>query len=173
VIVAIPITAGRSSRGIVNNQNGSIHRVETLDTLRGVAILLVVLMHVSISYRPPGFLSQTITVIGNQGVQLFFLVSAYTMCMTWDARISERKQALKFYIRRLMRIAPLYWTAIVFYRLVQPDMTENVGAEAFVLNALLLHGFWPTAINSVVPGGWSIAVEVTFYLLFPLGPVIA
>ena len=31
----------------------------------------------------------------------------------------------------------------------------------------LLHGFWPNTINSIVPGGWSIADEVIFYILFP------
>lgn len=32
---------------------------------------------------------------------------------------------------------------------------------------LFLHGLWPDTINSVVPGGWSIAVEMSFYLLVP------
>lgn len=36
------------------------------------------------------------------------------------------------------------------------------------VTALFLHGFHPETINSVVPGGWSIAVEMTFYLVFPL-----
>jgi peptidoglycan/LPS O-acetylase OafA/YrhL len=38
----------------------------------------------------------------------------------------------------------------------------------YVLTFLLLHGFSPEAINRVVPGGWSIGVEWTFYLCFPL-----
>ena len=33
--------------------------------------------------------------------------------------------------------------------------------------AFFLHGLHPEAINSVIPGGWSIAVEMTFYLFFP------
>jgi len=35
------------------------------------------------------------------------------------------------------------------------------------ITALFLHGFHPETINSVVPGGWSVAVEMTFYLIFP------
>jgi len=35
------------------------------------------------------------------------------------------------------------------------------------VTALFLHGLHPETINSVVPGGWSIAVEMTFYLVFP------
>lgn len=35
------------------------------------------------------------------------------------------------------------------------------------VTALFLHGFHPETINSVVPGGWSVAVEMTFYFIFP------
>ena len=37
-----------------------------------------------------------------------------------------------------------------------------------ILTALFLHGWHPETINSVVPGGWSIAAETSFYLLLPL-----
>ncbi|UFW43506.1 hypothetical protein BcanWSM471_10700 [Bradyrhizobium sp. WSM471] len=37
-----------------------------------------------------------------------------------------------------------------------------------ILTATFLHGFWPDSVNSVVPGDWSIAAEMTFYLVFPL-----
>jgi peptidoglycan/LPS O-acetylase OafA/YrhL len=37
-----------------------------------------------------------------------------------------------------------------------------------IANALLVHSVLPSAINSVVPGGWSIGVEVAFYFVFPL-----
>ncbi len=37
-----------------------------------------------------------------------------------------------------------------------------------LLTALFLHGFHPETIDSVVPGGWSIAVEMTFYSILPL-----
>ena len=37
-----------------------------------------------------------------------------------------------------------------------------------LLNLSFLHGWFPTAINSVVPGGWSVGVEMMFYLLVPL-----
>jgi peptidoglycan/LPS O-acetylase OafA/YrhL len=43
-----------------------------------------------------------------------------------------------------------------------------VGIRQIVLSALLLHGFWPDTMSSVVPGGWSVADEVIFYALFPL-----
>ena len=38
----------------------------------------------------------------------------------------------------------------------------------FLVTATYTHGWTPESINSVVPGGWSIAVEMTFYLCLPL-----
>jgi peptidoglycan/LPS O-acetylase OafA/YrhL len=38
----------------------------------------------------------------------------------------------------------------------------------YLLTAVCLHGFHPDSMNSVVPGGWTIAVEASFYLVAPL-----
>ncbi|MGF6600325.1 peptidoglycan/LPS O-acetylase OafA/YrhL [Paraburkholderia sp. GAS448] len=42
------------------------------------------------------------------------------------------------------------------------------GATDILLNVLFLHALSPTAINNVVPGGWSIGVGMLFYLIAPL-----
>ncbi len=60
-------------------------RLASLDACRGVAILMVIAFHVSITYRPVSWLGR-LTALGNLGVQLFFLVSAVTMCLMWDLR---------------------------------------------------------------------------------------
>src|SRR5262249_22075965 len=48
-----------------------------------------------------------------------------------------------------------------------PNAPHGIGPAQVILTALFLHGFWPDSINSVVPGDWSIAAEMTFYLVFP------
>jgi len=58
----------------------------------------------------------------------------------------------------------MFWLAIPFFLLL-----TGKGAPAWEVatTALFVHGFHPQTINSVVPGGWSIAVEMTFYAVFP------
>lgn len=142
----------------------SVSRLGSLDTLRGIAIVLVISFHTSLHYPKLAHGGRLLGVIQNQGVQLFFLVSAYTMCLMWDARAGERRPILSFYARRLCRIAPLYWLGILFYSFWNgPAPIGDV-----VANAVLVHSFIPSAINSVVPGGWSIGVEVAFYAAFPV-----
>jgi exopolysaccharide production protein ExoZ len=148
----------------MESREGNLSRLGSLDMLRGIAILLVILLHTAISFPSRFGHARPLTVIENQGVQLFFLVSAYTMGVMWHARHAETHRSIKFYIRRLCRIAPLYWVAIVAYGLLRGFRP----VDDTILNVLLLHSVSPTAINSVVPGGWSIGVEIFFYWFFPL-----
>ncbi|NDY93899.1 acyltransferase family protein [Ideonella livida] len=144
-------------------------RLDSLDMLRGVAIFMVVAFHVSIPFGLPAALT-TVASLGNAGVQLFFLISAWTMCHMWVQRQGEPQAAARFYLRRFFRIAPLFWLAMVFYnglRAWQTGHLGEVGPLDLVLTALFLHPFSVHAINLAVPGGWSIGVEMCFYLLFP------
>ena len=147
-------------------------RLSSLDTCRGVAILMVVAFHVSLIYRPTEGLGR-LAAIGYLGVQLFFLVSAVTMCLMWEQRREETQRTLKFYIRRFLRIAPLFWFAIVFYTLAWHVSPAGGGLQGITwfqvaVTSIFLHPFFPSAINSVVPGGWSIGIEMGFYAVFPL-----
>ncbi|KRR24752.1 acyltransferase [Bradyrhizobium lablabi] len=149
-------------------------RNQSLDLLRGVAILLVVLVHCQEESTGvvPG-LSWFARNYGGLGVQLFFIISGYTMMLTFGDRL-DLVAARSFYIRRFFRIAPLFWVAIVFYLLatrgrgITNFAPDGVGVSEVLLTFFFLHSCSVTAYNSVVPGGWSIAVEMQFYLLFPL-----
>lgn len=147
----------------MESREGQAVRLGSLDTLRGVAILAVIIFHSAVISSAGIVRSALWTAVMNQGVQLFFLVSAYTMCTMWGARRTERHRAANFYIRRLCRIAPLYWAAIVLYGF----MLGWRPLADIAANAVFVHSAVPSAINSVVPGGWSIGVEVAFYLAFP------
>lgn len=145
-------------------------RLESLDTLRGIAVFMVIAFHVSIPFTTTGLFSQVL-LLGNSGVQLFFLISAITMCYMWERRQGESFPTRKFYVRRAFRIAPPFWFALLFYtgvKLLSPSGLGDISGLDFILTTLFLHGFSIHAINLAVPGGWSIAVEMSFYLIFPL-----
>lgn len=141
-----------------------------IDALRGYAILLVIFVH---SSQMIGGLQGYVYQIGDQGargVQLFFVASAITLCMSYHRRTDG---VGAFYIRRLFRIAPMFWLAIIYFTLkdgvgprgLEPD---GIGATHIILTTLFAHGFLPSTFSSVVPGGWSIAVEMMFYAVFPI-----
>lgn len=139
-------------------------RLGSLDTLRGIAILMVVAVHTTLAYPRLLFSYSIPLAVENFGVQLFFLVSAFTMCIMWERRSAELHRPVNFYIRRICRIAPLYWSALVLYSTINGWRP----IKDVLANVFLLHSIVQSANNSVVPGGWSIGVEVAFYLVFPL-----
>jgi peptidoglycan/LPS O-acetylase OafA/YrhL len=147
-----------------------------LDAVRGFAFLSVILLHAGLCVGP--FPGSAFLLEGGYGVQLFFLASAITLCQSMSARNKvDRFPVGFFYLRRLFRIAPLFWTAMACYWIfpsVMPAFWQaqwaplGVRPSYFFLTAIFLHGWHPYTFNSIVPGGWSIAVEMTFYIFFPL-----
>jgi peptidoglycan/LPS O-acetylase OafA/YrhL len=66
----------------------------------------------------------------------------------------------------------MFWIAIIFFLWLNgtgPSIyaPDGIGLRHVLMTALLVHGFWPDTVTSVVPGGWSVADEVIFYVLFP------
>jgi peptidoglycan/LPS O-acetylase OafA/YrhL len=148
---------------------GPITRYGYIDALRGYAILMVIAVHTSHLFSDLSAPLATVVAQGARGVQLFFITSALALCFSWTAR---KESASSFYARRVFRIAPMFWLAIIFFvwlygtgpRVFAPD---GIGSRHIAMTALFLHGFWPDTISSVVPGGWSVADEAIFYALFP------
>lgn len=144
-----------------------------IDALRGLAILAVILVHSGQSVAPASVFLQAVMESGARGVQLFYVASAMTLCMSWQARSSREHGPLRnFFIRRLFRIAPMFYLAIAGYFCLyglSPRYYAPNGIEWWYLplTALFLNGFHPETITSVVPGGWSIVVEMTFYVVLP------
>lgn len=144
-----------------------------VDSLRGLAIVGVMMVHVI--FWIPHFHGRMRAVVfqGDYGVQLFFVVSAFTLFWSLRSRkTQERRPLLAFYARRFFRIAPLFWFAIVFY-LIWPLPSRLHWAPAGIhwpevlATVFFVHGWWPTSFDGVVPGGWSIGAEVMFYLCIP------
>jgi peptidoglycan/LPS O-acetylase OafA/YrhL len=145
-------------------------RYRYIDAMRGYALLGVIAVHAGQNVPALSAPMQRLTATGAFGVQLFFVASALTLLLSWRARAEG---IWAFFVRRLFRVAPMFWLAIGFYlwlygfrpRYAAPNGITGADVAA---TATFLHGFFPRRINSVVPGGWSIAAEMSFYLIFPM-----
>jgi peptidoglycan/LPS O-acetylase OafA/YrhL len=155
----------------------SVEKLDYIDILRGIAILMVMLVHTSQAVNGVSQLVGDVARYGQMGVQLFFVASAYTLCFSRIKRAGEKKPLIAFWIRRFFRIAPLYYVAIFVYFLAESNMHilalikmpySLYNFETISANILFVHGFVLSANNNIVPGGWSIGTEMAFYLLFPL-----
>jgi peptidoglycan/LPS O-acetylase OafA/YrhL len=155
-------------------------RLVALDIGRAIAIFGVVAVHLSpwISNLPIWLLLPAKS--GEYGVQLFFVISAYTICKSLsDERYRGFQSSTliqRFYLKRFARIVPLYYVGIILYGFLDLIAMKTVHSRVLsvhdawdiLANVLFVHAFVPTAINSVVPGGWSIGVEMAFYAVAPV-----
>lgn len=154
-----------------------------IDLLRGLAILMVLACHVAASVPGLSMPVATLGKFGQMGVQLFFVASAYTLCLSWQRSGDDAPHVWRFYLRRFFRIAPLYYFGIVLFAGIhfglqwETESAAQTGTglqwapytpSAIAANVGFVHGFVPGAHNAIVPGGWSIGTEMAFYALFPL-----
>jgi peptidoglycan/LPS O-acetylase OafA/YrhL len=110
--------------------------------------------------------------VGTVGVPVFFLLSAYliTELLLRERDDTGRVAVGRFYIRRILRIWPLYFLVLLsgfgVAQLVKQHFTSSM-----LLWYLLLCGNWNTVLLGYLPLGlgalWSIGVEEQFYLIWP------
>lgn len=149
-------------------------KYDFIDALRGIAVASVVLVHTGRQAMPPSAALRAAMNQGAAGVQLFFVVSALTLCLSWASRSRHEARPLRnFLIRRVVRVAPMFYVAIALYLALHglaPGYwaPNGIHAPSVAATALFVHGLHPETINAVVPGGWSVAAEMGFYAILAL-----
>jgi peptidoglycan/LPS O-acetylase OafA/YrhL len=151
------------------------NRLAPLDGLRGVAILLVVWYHVwqitwlSAPLPALEFLPET----GFSGVALFFVLSGFVITYPFlraESTGEPQPNWRRFAYRRFIKIVPSYVLSLIVLIATSYAHFDSAGdaIAAIVTHLFFVHTWWePTfgAINGVL---WTLAVEVQFYVLFPL-----
>lgn len=165
-------------------QSQRFYRPE-LDTLRFFAFLGVFVFHV-IPNDPSFYLTHqvlspavvpivcAISGAGAFGVDLFFALSAYliTILLIREEEVRRHIDIRAFYVRRILRIWPLYFFFIAVAALVPLwDRTQHL-RWPYIVGYLLLAGNWVYAWqglpHSIAGPLWSVSIEEQFYLLWPL-----
>lgn len=152
-----------------------------LDGVRGLAVLLVLIFHFIGQTLPTnGFerLLVSVTNYGAYGVELFFVLSGFLITgILYDAR-DKPNYFTNFYMRRALRIFPLYYGVLILVFLIAPlipllrgpTLDSLVDRQAWAwLYAINLYiakeGTWSF---SYLQHFWSLAIEEHFYLFWPL-----
>lgn len=151
-----------------------------LDGLRGLAVLMVIFFHsadfayvmaeVDLSGVWYGY--YTLRLLGQTGVDLFFVLSGFliTGILIDTCKI---KNALKtFYIRRALRLLPLYYVVLFF---TLGGLVLFPGGDGtflkIVLHFFYLQNYMPTFSSDIfmyMSHTWSLAIEEQFYLFWPV-----
>lgn len=149
---------------------GGNPNISSIQSLRGIAALMVVLFHLTVQTDRLGFAPVDVATLA-AGVDIFFVISGFIMWVTTAGR--PERTAIGFYRDRIARIVPLYWAITAFMvlvLLVAPQVVQTAVLDP--RHATLSFLFVPAAnpINGgytplLIPG-WTLNYEMFFYLLF-------
>lgn len=151
-----------------------------LNGLRAIAASLVLFGHVyqianlaGIDWAGPFFMQHQ---VGIDMVNLFFVISGFIITWTLlrERQATGRTSLRRFYIRRTLRIWPLYFLLVFLVYFLSRHTAVFSGFDPLTGQSLLLLALFGVGLNdlllipvSVLPHYWSLSVEEWFYLVFP------
>ena len=139
---------------------------------RGVAALLVVLMHVSDMLDSPRYFSDPafggVFRFGHAGVDFFFVLSGFIIYHVHHADIGRPAMLAPYGVKRAVRIYPVYWVVMALFGAIlvfSPTRDRSEQELAQIVGSLLL---LPSLRTPIIGVAWTLRHELLFYLLFAL-----
>jgi peptidoglycan/LPS O-acetylase OafA/YrhL len=142
------------------------HRLQWIDSLRGIAALMVVLLHlwqsIIATFKVPvtggvkilSYIVFDYTDFGKIGVVAFFIISGYVIPYSF-----KNKTIKQFFANRFFRLYPAYWFSIICFVIVMGMPPVKVLA----MNLTMLHRF--VGIDDLIGAFWTLQIEIIFYCL--------
>jgi peptidoglycan/LPS O-acetylase OafA/YrhL len=160
-------------------------RLFFLDFLRVISTLVIILFHsmTSLSFFDFAKFSKQYSFLGqfsNLAVSIFFIVSGFSLAYSYKKRFKENTDIKFFYLNRIKRIFPLYFTTLLFF-LVVNTLTGLIPQKSSFLSYLTtflgINGFLTSFFNLrsilgirviVNIGEWFLGLIFLYYLIFPI-----
>jgi len=142
-------------------------RIEQLTFTRFIAAIAIVIYHYGTDVFP--FRLPYLAYIfkaADVGVSYFFILSGFVMIIAYGDK--PRVNTAQYFKNRAARIYPVYLVALLLVTGYYMLRGWSVDSNALGLNLLVLQAWLPPYPLSLNYPGWSLAVELFFYALFPL-----
>lgn len=158
----------------MTNSSGS--KLQSIQILRAIAAAVVLICHLQKEIRNTigeTWLDLTnIEVVGQAGVDLFFVVSGFIMVYVTKNLPNNGVSAIDFMTKRIFRVVPLYWLLTFLtlgVSLVEPSVKNHNHLDlSYTIGSFLFIPF-PREDGHFTPMlgvGWTLNYEMMFYLLF-------
>jgi peptidoglycan/LPS O-acetylase OafA/YrhL len=152
-------------------------RIPAIDGIRAFSMLYILMTHSMVIFfrqvspdtasfieNTPWYLQWIL--MGDKAVDVFFMLSGFLIgsLLFEEQKNRNRINLKKFYIRRWLRLTPVYWCFLLIFTYFSVAGIHKSYVAAY---ALYLNNFLDEA-HRYIPWLWSLAVEEQFYLIFPL-----
>ncbi|TCV92865.1 peptidoglycan/LPS O-acetylase OafA/YrhL [Luteibacter rhizovicinus] len=146
--------------------------IYTLQYLRAIAAIMVVMSHIAFKSTVAGADVFGGFRIGASGVDVFFVISGFVMAMIYWRTPHGIPSAGDFWLKRFVRIFPMYWlvtTAALALYLLSPSLVNaNSGPTSIWRSYTLIPTLQQSDITFLIGPGWSLSFELYFYTIFSL-----
>lgn len=150
----------KDSHILVYNQ-----RPQWLDILKALAMIGVILVHFNNIWPSPINILSKLNSVGAKCPQLFFIISAY---LTWTALEKNGINWKIFYIKRFIRIVPLFYIAIILNSILPRFKIPDISLWNWLSHIFFFNGINPLWANTIMGIEWYIADLAIFYMITPL-----
>ena len=157
--------------------------ISWIDSMKGIAMCGVIMIH-SGGADLPSILGR-VGNIGRNGVQVFFLLSAYLTFVSLhkiferSARICSDRMYHKSIIfawwrKKFIKLIPLYYLMIIICSVFEGGSNYWLGSEGgisffnILSHVFFIHGLFPHYTDSIIAVEWYLGVLAIFYLLAPM-----
>lgn len=153
-------------------------RITHLDSLRGIAAIIVAIYHLSID----SFLKNSFTYNGYIMVDFFFVLSGYVIALNYQDKLLSIEQIIKFQFKRFLRVYPLHFFTLILFLIIEllkliveikfnivannPAFDKN-NISSFFQNIFLIQNLFLVEETWNEPS-WSISAEFYTYFVFAL-----
>lgn len=170
----------QGQEGDYKNKLSEKKRFTSIQILRGMAVLTVVIFHVSemlsqYTDRHGIFCSfVSIWQTGAAGVDLFFIISGFVMVQSTQGKFLKNGSSREFILKRLIRIVPLYWlctSVMLSGEFWLRTLKSQVFSGQYVIKSyLFIPALSPVSglALPLLPPGWTLSYEMYFYAFFAL-----
>lgn len=149
----------------MKNSTPKKERIESLDWLRGLLAVAVMIFHLGQWYIQEAPSSSFIGKVEVYAVPGFFVLSGLSMAVVYNAYIKNFRTSVSFFLKRIFRIWPLFAVIVLLTAWYYRDAYWH--ADLIFLNVTTLFGFIDNSKN-IPTGSWSIGNEMVYYALTPI-----
>jgi peptidoglycan/LPS O-acetylase OafA/YrhL len=140
------------------------NRIPTLDGWRGIAVLLVLALHLQMNFYH-AFMRYPWTWVGEHGVTIFFVVSGFLI----TTNLLHNPDLKRFYARRFLRLMPAAWVFLAVLWLLSLTHLVTAPADSTLGCLFFYRNFLDTQHAGTYTGHfWSLSVEEQFYFVWPM-----
>lgn len=151
----------------MNDSTPASKRIDSLDWLRGLMALSIMMYHLSGMYFTQPDASTFLGRMGVYGVSIFFILSCLSMAIVYHHSMNSIQSILSFFIRRIFRIWPLLWVATILTVILNYSAKTGIDWYKIGINLTTAFGFIEPR-GYIATGAWSIGNEMVYYMFTPI-----